>query len=46
LNGTHQLLVYADDLTLLGDNPNTSKKSIDPLIDINKVGLEVNITAN
>jgi hypothetical protein len=43
LNGTHQLLVYADDVNLLGDNINTiNKKQI--LIDASKeVGVEVNI---
>jgi hypothetical protein len=43
LNGTHQLLVYADDVTLLEDNIDTIKKSSETLIDIYKeVGLEVN----
>jgi hypothetical protein len=28
LNGTHQLLVYADDVNLLGDNLDTTKKNI------------------
>jgi hypothetical protein len=26
LNGTHQLVVYADDVNLLGDNTDTNKK--------------------
>jgi hypothetical protein len=33
LNGTHQLLVYADDVNLLGDNIDTIKKNIEPVID-------------
>jgi hypothetical protein len=44
LNGTHQLLVYADDMNLLGDDINTiKKKNIETLIDASKeVGLEAN----
>jgi hypothetical protein len=43
LNGTQQLLVYADDVNLLGDNIDTIKKNIGTLIDASKeVGLEVN----
>ncbi|PNF23216.1 hypothetical protein B7P43_G02735 [Cryptotermes secundus] len=43
LNGTHQLLVYADDVNLLGDNVDTIKKNTQTLIDASKeVGLEVN----
>jgi hypothetical protein len=43
LNGTHQLLVYADDMNLLGDNIDTIKKNTGTLIDASKeVGIEVN----
>jgi hypothetical protein len=43
LNGTHHLLVYADDVNVLEDNTHTIKKNIQTLIDANKeVGLEVN----
>jgi hypothetical protein len=43
LNGTHQLLVYADDMNLLGDNLDAIKKNMETLIDASKeVGLEVN----
>jgi hypothetical protein len=41
LNGALQLLVYADDVSLLGNNTDTIKK--ENLIDVSKqVGLEVN----
>jgi hypothetical protein len=33
LNGTHQLLAYADDVNLLGDNIGTIKKNMETLID-------------
>jgi hypothetical protein len=43
LNGTHQLLLYADDVNLLGNNIDTIKKNIETLIDSSKeVGVEVN----
>jgi hypothetical protein len=43
LNGTHQLLVYADDMNLLGDDIETIKKNTETLIDVGKeVGLEAN----
>lgn len=37
LNGTHHLLVYADDLNLSGNNKNTKWKTTEALIDANKV---------
>jgi hypothetical protein len=44
LNGTHQLLSYADDVNLLGDNIDSIKKNTETLIDASKdVGLEINI---
>jgi hypothetical protein len=44
LNGTHQLLSYADDVNLLGDNIDTIHKNTDTSIDASKeVGLEVNV---
>jgi hypothetical protein len=43
LNWTHQLLVHADDVHLLGDNINAMKKNTETLIDDSKeVGLKVN----
>jgi hypothetical protein len=47
LNGTHQLLAYADDVNLLGDNIDTINKNTETLIDANKeVGLEINVEKN
>jgi hypothetical protein len=36
LNGTHQLLAYADDVDLLGDNIDTINKNTQTLIDASK----------
>jgi hypothetical protein len=44
LNGTHQLLAYADNVNLLGDNIDTIKKNTETLIDASKeVGLEIHV---
>jgi hypothetical protein len=42
LNGTHQLLVYADDVNLLEDNTDTKKKKHRNYDASKEVGLEVN----
>jgi hypothetical protein len=43
LNGTHQLLVYADDINLLGEDINIIKRNSEALMDASKeIGLEVN----
>jgi hypothetical protein len=44
LNGTHQLLAYADDVNLLGDNIGAIKKNKETITDaVKKAGLEINI---
>jgi hypothetical protein len=44
LNGTNQLLAYADCVNLLGDNIDTIKKNTETLIGASKeVGLEINV---
>jgi hypothetical protein len=44
LDGTHQLLVYADDVHLQGDNTDTMKKNTENLSEASKeVVLEVNV---
>ena len=44
LNGTHQLLVYADDITMLGGSIHTVKENTETLIVASKeIGLEVNV---
>jgi len=43
LNGTHQHLVYADNVNILGGSIHTMKKNTDALVAASKMtGLEVN----
>jgi hypothetical protein len=44
LNGTHQLLVSADDVNILGGSIHTMKENTDALVVASKdTGLEVNV---
>ena len=43
LNGTHQLLVYADDVNILGGSMHAIRKSTEALVTASKeIGLKVN----
>jgi hypothetical protein len=43
LNGTHQFLIHADNVNILGENVNTIKKDAEAFIEASwEVGLEVN----
>ena len=43
LNGTHQVLAYADDVNILGGSVHTVKKNAEALVAATKeIGIEVN----
>jgi hypothetical protein len=43
LNGTHQLLLYADDINLLGDRINATEENTETLLEASRdIGLEIN----
>jgi hypothetical protein len=43
LNGTHQLLFYADDVNILGGSVHTTQKNTEVLVVASKeIGLEIN----
>ena len=47
LNGTHQFLVYADDINILGRSVDTVKKDAETLVAVTKeIGIEVNAHKN
>jgi len=41
LNGTHQLLAYADDVNILGGGTHTLQENAEALVAAREIGLEV-----